>query len=65
MYKAAIGRLGISRTDFWQMHPREFWWTAEAMRPPRYLSGLTEAEYRECQREVEEWRRSNARRSPV
>ena len=35
-------------SEFWQLHPKEFWWLVEANRAPKtYAGGMTESEVRE------------------
>lgn len=30
--------------EFWSLHPREFWWIAEARKPVKMYGSMTEAE---------------------
>lgn len=42
--------------EFWNAHPIELWWLVEAKKPKPYYSGLTEEEYEDCCKEIEEWK---------
>jgi hypothetical protein len=33
LYIAAVNSFSISPSEFWGMHPTEFWWLAEAKAP--------------------------------
>lgn len=41
-YKAAVGKWGMSRSDFWSMHPVEFWWLVDFHTPIKMYGELNE-----------------------
>jgi len=38
--------------EFWQLHPQEFWWMAEAKRPPKMYGKMSEHEVAEMYEEA-------------
>ena len=42
----AVGQLGVSYGDFWQMPPRHFWWLHEAHRQMQDRAGRNRAEWK-------------------
>lgn len=38
--------------DFWRLHPIEWWWIAEAKKPPKMYGRMTESEVAELYRDT-------------
>lgn len=43
-YQTAVMKLNVAPSEFWSMHPRHFWWLAEAKAPTGRRRKLTAAE---------------------
>lgn len=37
----------MTRAEFWEMHPVEFWWLVEAKKPVKMYGSMSEDEVRE------------------